>query len=539
MSDEAFVRNGSFTTLWRNFTSVCDNNNNNNTTAGRMRSETRTPDRRKDLQSPQRRDYCKYAGLNYGDSPSDVEPTQDIIWDATSPTHSAKSLRANRVVEVADIVNRIAPTDVKPKGDSPLLQWIGDSAIPCTPEVQKPRSRKKSSRQSSVDLMVLARQFDQNMQQEIHTSEQQNLTNLELVRSCHGRAADGTPTLQCSSASDKTEAELHALFDCSAQCDHLSQGTSTSGYSQEVRKQPVEKSNSESHPAQDGALQNYDDDWENDDILNDSFVLEMTQDPEKHYTKLKDPAHSHLQDSESELSLQELCPKTRTSTRSTFRLQSNPDFQHAVKNQNSTHGPSSAAGRTKSDKQPAAGSDVLDSVWDDDDKLLCQACDSVEQNIQPQQQKPANFKTTPPLPIDRPNTARATPFVRSNSYPETHCDTISFQGWDAPMRGAGPSSTMSQSLPAAQCDATFIQQGCSPGSYRLVDLGGKLHEVTTRPTLNAKPHSFKRNLSDSAVSGNKVFITSQRGECSAAEIEKKKQDAQARRRLRMQNHTKP
>lgn len=37
--------------------------------------------------------------------------------------------------------------DVKRKGtDSPLLQWIGDTAVPCTPDLPKPRARKKSSR---------------------------------------------------------------------------------------------------------------------------------------------------------------------------------------------------------------------------------------------------------------------------------------------------------------------------------------------------------------------------------------------------------
>lgn len=39
-----------------------------------------------DFQSPKGRRCSRYPGLDYGDSPGDVEPSQDIFWDSTSPT---------------------------------------------------------------------------------------------------------------------------------------------------------------------------------------------------------------------------------------------------------------------------------------------------------------------------------------------------------------------------------------------------------------------------------------------------------------------
>uniref|UniRef100_A0AAV2JK82 Uncharacterized protein n=1 Tax=Knipowitschia caucasica TaxID=637954 RepID=A0AAV2JK82_KNICA len=154
-----------------------------------------------DLQSPKRRGA--FLGVSNGDSPGDVEPSQDIIWDSTSPTQGTAGRRYTKV-EISDLVNRIAPKDVKPQ-KSPLLQWIGDSAVPCTPEIPKQRTKKRSSRQNSVDdLMKLAKQFDENMQQDKDKSEKLNIIN-------------NNANPKENVISDLVEAELQALFDSSTQ----------------------------------------------------------------------------------------------------------------------------------------------------------------------------------------------------------------------------------------------------------------------------------------------------------------------------------
>ncbi|XP_020494708.1 uncharacterized protein [Labrus bergylta] len=530
-----------------------------------MPSDTGSP-RRQDLQSPQRRGYGKLTGLNNGDSPGDVEPSQDIFWDPTSPT-PANGLRNNRVVEISDIVNRIAPKDVKRKGsDSPLLQWIGDSAVPCTPDVPRPRMRKRSSRQSSVeDLMKLARQFDANMQKDRETSEQLNTDNNNLSKCVNTSKTKLTETqhptnvkeLKCTPSLEQAEAELHALFDCSTQkvSGRLSQGSSVSACSQEVRKQPVTsasvepkqselKTSSKSAPAAKpagekgpcGFSDDFDDDWEDDELLNDSFVLEITQNPDQ------------LLDNNPKTSLQS---KTNTTKFTSVCNPPAPDHDD--------------------DKVcPVASSvrNIADSHWDDgdDDDLLIQICDSVERisNSQPEQVRPRcdqdkydngadrQRKNTAPLPIDTTwstNTGisanRKSPFVRSNSLPGTSCHAVNHQGWDIPMKGANSKSEMSQSLPGSRMGrCTFSNCKNSSGTFQTgkasVDM--KPHTVTVQASQNSKSHhtAFKRNLSDSAVMTNKVFVTSQMtAKCSAAEIERKKQEALARRRLRMQNSQKP
>ncbi|XP_076598405.1 uncharacterized protein etaa1b [Chaetodon auriga] len=647
-----------FHDLWSRVSKLCHSKTQDLVT-GKQMPGTATSPVRKGFQSPKGSGCSRYPSLNNGDSPGDVEPSQDIFWDATSPTPASTGLRNCRVVEISDIVDRIAPKDVKRKeSESPLLQWIGDSAVSCTPDIPKSRVRKRSSRQSSVeDLMKLAKQFDKNMQQDRETSEELNTVNNNPSERGSASTAKLTETsisssvrdLKCPNSLDQVESELHALFDCSTQgvSGRLSQGSSVSACSQEIRAQPVSSTSSEprqsdcrgstsseprqselksadrsgpaARPAEEkgscGSSANncddFDDDWENDDLLNDSFVLAMTQDPDQqHDTNLQsntktnttqftsackptantNSAHqrptSHSKPSAT--ALQELCPKPKTTNRSTFKLEPNPHFQPREESKSgftvTQPKPQMSTTKTLSTPQPdkitknqektcvAACSvkDISDSLWDDgdDDALLYQVCDRVERisNSQPQQVIPSSCqekqyfaverqrKTTAPLPIDAAGSTsagasanRQSPcaFVRSNSLPETSCKAVNYQGWNAPMKGANNKSRMSQSLPGSHMSlGTFSQCGDSSGTFQRgnANVDVKQQTVTATAPQNSRSHhmTFKRNVSDSAVISSKVFVTSQMtGKCSSPEIERKKQEALARRRLRMQNAPKP
>lgn len=533
-----------------------------------------------DLQSPVRRG--RFLGLNNADSPGDVEPSQDIVWDSTSPTHTNSGFRCTKV-EISDLVNRIAPMDVKTlRPDSTLLQWIGDSAVPCTPDVPKQRTRTRSSRQSSVeDLMKLARKFDENMQQDKDTCETLNIVNNNINKR-HVNLADPklteanvTENVQQVQHCDTEEAELHALFDSSTQkfSGRLSQGSTTSTCSQEVKREP-ETSSLFKPPGGEKKEQcinankcdDFDDDWENDDLLNDSLLLAITQDPEQHSATTKTimqyntsqcisdckpsgnvihvPKVSSVHTKPSCSALQALCPKPKTTNRSTFRLGPNPVVQPTSGSLQEL--PASKFTALKSSHQgeqrPAVSKQTLsDSSWDDgDDALLYHVCDSVERisNSQPDSQnKPdraVNRQQTAPVPVKPSRSTNSSAsankqscaFVRSNSLPETSSNSLNFQGWINPMKGSSNKPQISQSLPGSHA-SSFLQTKHSSASSQHYN-------------QESNQSAFKRNLSDSAVVCNKVFVTSQMaGKCSAAEIEKKKQEALARRRQRMQNNLKP
>ncbi|KAK1905336.1 Ewing's tumor-associated antigen 1 [Dissostichus eleginoides] len=565
-----------FTEIWM---SICKLSSNNNIKDKKTRQQihgTPTTAMCQDLQSPKRIGFSRYPGLNNGDSPGDGEPSQDIYWDSTSPTAGPGHVNT-RVVEISDIVNRIAPKDVKRNENDSLLQWIGDSAFHCTPEMPKPSK--------------LARQFDENMQQDRETSEKLNTV----------------------------EAELHALFDSSTQkvSGFLSQGSSTSARSQETLAEPrqselksADKSGPAAHPAGEKGscgfsgnnCNDFDDDWENDDLLG-SFLLEMNPD-QQHDTNTKTTLQSNTKTNttickptENRNSAHQafnlhskLCPKPKTTNRRTFKLEPNPYFQPKTADKDVSKSSYTVlrpyskmadqkAATTKTVSIPIPDKmtkyqkggvdsvkDISDSLWDDgdDDALLYQVCDTVEKisNSQPQQASTSNCQAKQdiyvdrqrktPVPIDMSrlmvagasaNSRSPRAFVRSNSLPETCSKTVNYQGWNIPIKGASNRSQMSQSHPGSRMSlGTFNQGRDSSGTFQAGNVDMKPHSVPAGTSQSSKSHhtAFKRDVSDSAAISSKVFVTSQmRTKCSAAEIERKKQEALARRRQRMHNTPKP
>ncbi|KAF6728178.1 Ewing's tumor-associated antigen 1 [Oryzias melastigma] len=454
--------------------------------------------------------------------------SQDIFWDCTSPPPAGSGHRNGRGVEISDIVSRIAPKKSKGK-ESPLLQWIDDGALSHTPEIPKTRARKKSARRSSVEnLLKLARQFDENMQRDGEALDEDGL---------HQAANTTDRDLK----KDQTEAELQALFDCSTQAVS---GRLSEVFSQDAKEHPAGSADSGTvrQTGADDHWDDFEDDWENDDLLNDSLVLKLTEDP-------KEPLGLPPASTGSRRScgaLEEACLKPKATTRSTFRLAPNPHFQPkevsgsgftAVrpKLQPSTVDRTSSLqpGQTRSSKEP--DKQISDSSWgDEDDALLCQACDSMEMisnRYQHQDIPPEGLQGTqrhPPVHAAAAKARRPGAFARSNSLPESSGQTISFQGWDLPSGGgANPRPCQSATLSLGQ----FNQSRSSSTALQAGRAGAP---------PNSNHATFKRNMSDSALMSSKVVVSSLKtARCSAADIERKKQEALTRRRLRLQSVSKP
>ncbi|XP_060755045.1 ewing's tumor-associated antigen 1 isoform X2 [Neoarius graeffei] len=248
----------------------------------------------------------------------------------TAAAHTGGARRRTAVfksVDISDIVNRIAPKNKRPEeAESSLLQWIGDTAVPCTPEIRDRRTKPKLTRQNRVDdLLKLAKQFDFNMiqQEEAHhlqpnpeTSAQPMPEDQDLFfdqnnppASPQAPSEPERPPLGLENTKttgddpldhgQEIEDDLDLLFEGSTQpvSGGLSQGFSSR--SQDTAKfapqfggnlgsraradacgaTRVGRASELSTVKQVGVADDFDD-WNNDDLLDDALVMEMTQNPE-------------------------------------------------------------------------------------------------------------------------------------------------------------------------------------------------------------------------------------------------------------------
>ncbi|XP_030587807.1 ewing's tumor-associated antigen 1 isoform X2 [Archocentrus centrarchus] len=337
-----------------------------------------------DFKTPTRIPRSRPAGSFCGESPHyDSDFQQDIIWDATSPSPNRRGKRGKRhpsgAVSISEIVSRIAPKHGRPEDADPTLQqWIGDSAtIPCTPDVRPPKPKKKSPRPNAVDdLLKLAKQFDFNMfrqdEEEVEDMHQQSLELLseDVLDFENGVQSEFSPLLPGScqpavSTAAGTDVQLHPdqhtdddldfLFDGPTQhvSGNLSQASSAQSQVKPAltlpsKEAPGKPSTSSSCPTSavsmpDGngaSAKDFEDDWEEDDLLNSSVVFEMTQNPLKFIA----PKLCSTQKTASKENYQRKTPaaasvavrlgqsagskveKENVRPRATFKLEPNPNF---------------------------------------------------------------------------------------------------------------------------------------------------------------------------------------------------------------------
>ncbi|KAI5089871.1 ewing's tumor-associated antigen 1 [Silurus meridionalis] len=234
----------------------------------------------------------------------------DIIHFRSEEGRGRRRAAVFKSVDIADIANRIAPKSKRPEAaESSLLQWIGDTAIPCTPEIRESRMKPKPTRQNPVDdLLKLAKQFDFNMiqQEEAQNSmkmhEDQDLFSDEIdlpaSPQTHSEAEKPPPDLEDQTViGDPLDDDLDLLFEGSTQTvSNLSQGFSTCSHDVDkcALQFGVNRANTDSVKTPGvtrvgGAsdlskvmqvADDFDDDWNNDDLLDDSLVMAMTQNPE-------------------------------------------------------------------------------------------------------------------------------------------------------------------------------------------------------------------------------------------------------------------
>uniref|UniRef100_A0AAZ3RCY3 Ewing's tumor-associated antigen 1 n=1 Tax=Oncorhynchus tshawytscha TaxID=74940 RepID=A0AAZ3RCY3_ONCTS len=601
-----------------------------------------------DFKTPTRVTRSRYSNVfNKGESPmNESELQQDIIWDATSPSplrtvsKRGKKYSANvGIVDISEIVNRIAPKHGRPVvPESSLLQWIGDSAVPCTPEMQQPRAKKKSPRPNGVDdLLKLAKQFDFNMLRQdeervndMHEQSLELLSDSEEILNLDGNENQPPPLLsnvtpestQSALTTNSTgnskdqippdhemEDDMDFLFDGPTQ--HISGNLSQNSLprSLEVKTAPTVSSKvipgkypdsihghtstiSSSHPVKrSSANNNFDDDWENDDLLDDSLVFEMTQNPDLFAT----PNHCSTQRGSNETKHENINPSAisknalqgsrdikptmskgqneTVKNRKSFMLETNPNVQaksipsealpkagnvpdtvRPTPHRNVRQNQPSLNNNMKGTEDDLDSLFASDSIWDDkDDDLLCQACDNLESQVQ-SMEDPMFVPVSAPLNSSRSNVNQTTETTQSKY------SNISVYSQSAPGNG----STFTHSFNNNKVPVTVVS-GCKRQSYNS-SAGNVTANSTYRlqnPAAGEGPYQSTR-VKSTCVAGSTsnqqgtgsgarllsfpspVYVTEtptrftfkrpsgSAGKCSVVEIELKKQQAMEKRRQRMQ-----
>ncbi|XP_052401879.1 ewing's tumor-associated antigen 1 [Carassius gibelio] len=649
-----------------------------------------------EFKTPTRPARGQFRRLIPDDSPSnDPDFHQDIIWDTTSPSpirHGRGQRRAAhvRAVDISDIANRIAPKNGRlEEADSSLMQWIGDSAIPCTPEVQQPKVKPMVTKQSTVeDLMRLAKQFDFNMRQDeaqepnsdapgSKQSEEQEPPHDERFTAAHGSSAlkpsDEKPAEE-RGLHQEMDDDLDFLFDGPTQrlSGRLSQASvcrtqevperNLCSVKPSVSQKRSTVTTAENHGSnQVNKADDFDDDWSSDGLLDDSLLLEMTQNPDlfaaPKYSSTQRQTHEN-QNAFGAMTNQKQAAKTdvkcgkfqgqQTKSDQSFqqvsRIQAKPGIGNRMEN-NCTNQvfptskalpvpPSSFSGKQNQHKtqetqlqviqntsghnavssmhhfrpntegtlpptglstinpphsnppsmhqHPNSGgvkqqgenavidglSDVFDEdldsffasddIWDDgveDDDLFCEACDNLEelsgsttnnqQNTAKASQNTAEAASQQtvfahPYPPKKPSANVSTSSANTS---------VSLYGQRAHVVNSGPAGLGSN----VSCDATRPSGPSSNGAYKFKQVRSSSvvgrgtcavpptqqgHErgvlaVLQSDVRTADSHQFKKPYSDSFRSTAKDVCNSGAVRCSDAEIERKKQQAVERRRLRM------
>lgn len=271
--------------------------------------------------------------------------------------------------------------------------------------------------------------------------------------------AESLPSLEHSRLADNNlepnmDDDLDFLFDGPTQ--HVSRNLSQVSSAQLSQVKPVAGGSGKAPASQSGPSVEFEDDWENDDLLNDSLMLEMTQNPlnftAPKFCSTQRPANQ-VRDHQTvravvSQSVSSKVDKEKVSPSLTFRLDQNAEFsvrrvqtdtfsggpQRPCQNRPITVQAQSASSGGPQQPNPVRTEpqdpqrtalcfappvldfldDDLDSifssepVWDDpaDDDLLCEMCEDLEKQIQVSDHRaalqPASIHPSAPVDSDGP-----------------------------------------------------------------------------------------------------------------------------------------